>query len=123
MGRFLCLSCTQTKRSFRYSECPVQAKQRLTPSEARAFVAYYRVSTADEANLGWLSTCSERRGQPGKPAMFPIIAEYTEIESGKKKESATRASMAHAKVAKSTLMMSELDRLARMYFISGSWGA
>jgi len=80
------------------------------------FIAYYRAST-------------QRQGQSGlgieaqKYAVkdYDIIAEYTEIESGKNNNRPELArALAHAKEAGATLLIAKLDRLARnVHFITG----
>lgn len=90
------------------------------------YVAYYRVSTArqGESGLGeeaqresvrrFLSSQHAGAGQP--------VAEYREIESGKRSTNRPQllAALAECKRLKATLVIAKLDRLARnVHFISG----
>lgn len=74
------------------------------------FIAYYRVSTDKQgsAGLGMDAQHSAVRkfAQP--------IAEYTEVESGKRKDRPELlAALAHCRATGSTLVIAKLDRLAR----------
>ncbi len=89
---------------------------------AGKFVAYYRVSTDRQGRSG-LGLEAQREavirhlaGQAGT-----LRAEFTEIESGKRKDRPQlAAAIAAAKKSKATLIIAKLDRLARnVYFISG----
>lgn len=81
------------------------------------YVAYYRVSTARQGDSG-LGLEAQRAmvsryiaGQPGEP-----IAEYTEVESGRKREDQRpelAAALEHCRQARATLVIAKLDRLAR----------
>jgi DNA invertase Pin-like site-specific DNA recombinase len=86
------------------------------------FVAYYRVSTDRQGRSG-LGLEAQREavirhlaGQAGT-----LRAEFTEIESGKRKDRPQlAAAVAAAKKSKATLIIAKLDRLARnVYLISG----
>ncbi len=78
-------------------------------------VAYYRVSTAEQGRSGLgleaqrqavLSLCQGRG--------WDVVAEYTEIESGKIAERPELAAAMHrAKVTGATLIVAKLDRLSR----------
>jgi len=86
------------------------------------YVAYYRVSTAQQGVSG-LGLAAQKKAvldylNGGK---WDLIAEHTEIESGKKNnrpELQTALDLCKAEGA--TLVIAKLDRLARnVYFISG----
>ncbi len=78
-------------------------------------IAYYRVSTKRQGASGL-----GLEGQQAAVEAFAkahgarIVASYTEIESGKRKDrpQLTQA-LGHAKLAKATLVVAKLDRLAR----------
>ena len=90
---------------------------------ATKFVAYYRVSTAGQGESG-LGLEAQQMAVTAYLAASPnaeLVAEFTEIESGKKKN---RPELAEAvklcKRHKATLIIAKLDRLARnVHFISG----
>jgi DNA invertase Pin-like site-specific DNA recombinase len=90
------------------------------------YIAYYRVSTErqgasglgldaqKEAVVSYLRGVNAGNGQP--------IAEYTEVESGKRSKNRPQllAAIEHSKRVKATLVIAKLDRLARnVHFISG----
>ncbi|MEI8207079.1 MAG: recombinase family protein [Kiritimatiellales bacterium] len=86
------------------------------------FVAYYRVSTAQQGVSG-LGLDAQKKAvldylNGGK---WELIAERTEIESGKKdNRPELRAALALCKAEGATLVIAKLDRLARnVHFISG----
>ena len=83
------------------------------------FVAYYRVSTDRQGQSG-LGLEAQRAAVQGF-VKGEIIAEYTEVESGRKTDRAQLiAAMAAAKKTKATLVIAKLDRLARnVHFIAG----
>jgi DNA invertase Pin-like site-specific DNA recombinase len=78
-------------------------------------IAYFRVSTAKQGESGLglegQATAVEAYSkQTGKP----IVARYTEVESGKRADRPELArALAHAKRGKATLCVAKLDRLAR----------
>jgi DNA invertase Pin-like site-specific DNA recombinase len=90
------------------------------------FVAYYRVSTAKQgqSGLGLEAQCesvgrflSSRQAGSNQP-----IAEFTEIESGKRSKNRPQllAAIEVCKAKKAVLVVAKLDRLARnVHFISG----
>lgn len=79
----------------------------------RPIIAYYRVSTARQGESG-LGLDAQREAVLRHAGSSPIIAEYTEIESGKRadREQLGKA-IAHAKSVRGTLVIAKLDRLAR----------
>ena len=84
------------------------------------FVAYYRVSTQRQGQSG-LGLEAQQSAVVQYCAGKEIIAEFTEIESGRKTDRPQLlAALALAKKNKATLVIAKLDRLARnVHFISG----
>ena len=84
------------------------------------FVAYYRVST-DRQGLSGLGLDAQRVAVAKHIGAAELVAEFTEIESGRKNDRAQlAAALATAKRTKSTLVIAKLDRLARnVHFVSG----
>lgn len=86
------------------------------------FVAYYRVSTAQQGRSGLGLEAQESAVKSylngGK---WELIGEFTEVESGKRKNRPQlQAALALCKKQKATLVIAKLDRLARnLHFISG----
>ena len=80
------------------------------------YIAYYRVSTQRQGQSG-LGLDAQRAAVSG----YDIVAEYTEIESGKKNNRPQLSlALAHAKEIGATLLIAKLDRLARnVHFITG----
>jgi len=85
-----------------------------------SFVAYYRVSTQRQGQSG-LGLESQQSAVIQYCAGKELIAEFTEIESGRKTDRPQLlAALALAKKNKATLVIAKLDRLARnVHFISG----
>lgn len=84
------------------------------------FVAYFRVSTDRQGRSG-LGLDAQRAAVAKHIGQAELIAEFTEIESGRKNDrEQLAAALATAKRAKATLVIAKLDRLARnVHFISG----
>ena len=84
------------------------------------FVAYYRVSTDRQGQSG-LGLDAQRTAVAQHIGTAELVAEFTEIESGRKNDREQLAqAMAAAKKAKAMLVIAKLDRLARnVHFISG----
>lgn len=80
------------------------------------YIAYYRVSTQRQGQSG-LGLDAQQHAVQG----YDIIAEYTEVESGKRSDRPELArALAHAKEIGATLLIAKLDRLARnVHFITG----
>ena len=80
------------------------------------FIVYYRVSTQRQGQSGL-----GLEAQKHACAHYDIVAEYTEVESGKKANRPELAkALAHAKEVGATLLIAKLDRLARnVHFITG----
>jgi len=80
------------------------------------YVAYYRVSTQRQGHSG-LGLDAQRAAVAG----YDLIAEFTEVESGKKSDRPElAAALALAKETGATLLIAKLDRLARnVHFITG----
>lgn len=84
------------------------------------YITYYRVSTQRQGQSG-LGLEAQRSAVQGFLAGKEIIAEFTEVESGRKNDrpQLTKA-LALAKSRKAILVIAKLDRLARnVHFISG----
>jgi len=78
-------------------------------------VAYYRVSTKRQGQSG-LGLDGQRVAIESfaRQDDAVIVAEYTEVESGRKTNRPSLAkAISHAKLAKATLVVAKLDRLAR----------
>lgn len=93
----------------------VKAKPKDTTKPAKAFVAYYRVST-DKQGASGLGLDAQRlavldfiNGNGDK-----LIAEYTEIESGKRNDRPElQRAISHAKKERAVLTIAKMDRLGR----------
>jgi DNA invertase Pin-like site-specific DNA recombinase len=87
----------------------------MSPAKARRFVAYYRVSTDKQGQSG-LGLDAQRKAVMDylNGGAWELIAEHTEVESGKK---ADRPELAKALEAcrrqKAKLVIAKLDRLSR----------
>jgi DNA invertase Pin-like site-specific DNA recombinase len=78
------------------------------------YVAYYRVSTKQQGASGLGLDAQRAAVRSFTKCENCIIAEYTEIESGKNdKREQLHAAIAHAKEAGATLIIAKLDRLSR----------
>lgn len=84
------------------------------------FIAYYRVSTVRQGSSG-LGLDAQRSAVLAFTNASNIIAEYTEVESGKRNDRPALAkALAHAKAERATLLIAKIDRLARnVHFVSG----
>lgn len=81
----------------------------------KLYVCYYRCSTREQGESG-LGLEAQRAAVLAyvKRNGNKIVAEYTEIESGRNNQRPELArAIAHAKVADATLVVAKLDRLAR----------
>jgi DNA invertase Pin-like site-specific DNA recombinase len=97
------------------------AKPRKSSNEAgNGFVAYYRVSTARQGESGLGLDAQRAAVAKYVHGKNPLLAEFTEIESGKKNDRPQlAAALAASKRFKATLIIAKLDRLARnVAFIS-----
>lgn len=86
-----------------------------------SYVAYYRVSTQRQGESG-LGLEAQKDSVHRMAGPIPIIAEYREVESGKRHTNRPEllAAINHARRAKAVLLIAKLDRLARnVHFISG----
>jgi DNA invertase Pin-like site-specific DNA recombinase len=80
----------------------------------KKYVAYYRVSTKQQGASGLGLDAQRAAVRSFTKCETCIIAEYTEIESGKNdKREQLNAAIAHAKQAGATLVIAKLDRLSR----------
>jgi DNA invertase Pin-like site-specific DNA recombinase len=84
------------------------------------YVAYYRVSTQRQGQSG-LGLEAQRSAVQNFTTGKELIAEFTEVESGRKSDRPQLAqALALAKSKKAILVIAKLDRLARnVHFISG----
>jgi DNA invertase Pin-like site-specific DNA recombinase len=78
-------------------------------------VLYYRVSTSTQGRSGLgLEAQREAVGRFCKTRGCEVLAEYTEVESGKRNDRPELGrAMHHAKVTGATLVIAKLDRLSR----------
>lgn len=90
------------------------------------FVAYYRVSTAQQGQSGLgLEAQRDAVMRYLSAGGWPPLAEFTEVETGKGSNALDRrpqlqAALAFAKKHKAILIIAKLDRLARnVHFVSG----
>ena len=84
-------------------------------------VAYYRVSTKKQGRSGLgLEAQKQMVHQLASAQRATIIAEYVEVETGKKSaRPKLREAIHHARLTNSTLVVAKLDRLARnCYFLN-----
>jgi DNA invertase Pin-like site-specific DNA recombinase len=80
---------------------------------SKHFIAYYRVSTAKQGASG-LGLEAQRHSVAAFMHNGTLLAEYTEIESGKKNiRPQLQAAIDHAKRTNATLVIAKLDRLSR----------
>lgn len=89
------------------------AKKAILPTGVKKYVAYYRVSTKTQGEDG-----GGMKGQIKAVREFvknsPIIAEFIEVESGKKNQrEQLLLAIETAKDADATLIIAKLDRLSR----------
>lgn len=98
----------------------------ITLQAVRQFVAYYRVSTAKQGLSGLgLQAQQEAVSQYLNGERSELLAEFTEVETGKGSNALTKRpelqrAIAYAKKHKATLVIAKLDRLARnVHFIAG----
>jgi DNA invertase Pin-like site-specific DNA recombinase len=83
-----------------------------------SYITYYRVST-DKQGANGLGMEAQRHLT--SPYSREVLAEYVEVESGRKSDRPElQKALAHAKATGSILLIAKLDRLARnVHFISG----
>jgi DNA invertase Pin-like site-specific DNA recombinase len=94
----------------------------MSKNTDRKLVAYFRVSTCQqgESGLGLEAQQASVRGYAERTGCR-IVASYQEVESGRKADRPELAkALEHAKLARATLVIARLDRLARnLHFLSG----
>jgi DNA invertase Pin-like site-specific DNA recombinase len=85
-----------------------------------SYVAYYRVSTDRQGDSG-LGLDAQREAVARYVGEAPIVSEFQEIESGRKKNRpALTAALEACRKHRAVLVIAKLDRLARnVHFISG----
>lgn len=94
----------------------------MNPPEKTVYVAYYRVSTKrQEASGAGLDAQRFDVEQYTQKQDGEIIAEFTEIESGRKKDRPElEKALKLCRAKKAVLIIAKLDRLARnVHFVSG----
>ena len=80
----------------------------------KKYVAYYRVSTQKQGASGLGLEAQQRSVRGYVQGNGQLIAEYTEIESGKKSDRPEfLKAKEHARITKSILVIAKLDRLSR----------
>lgn len=90
----------------------LDANSAVSPVSGLTYVAYYRVSTKTQGDSG-LGLQAQRVAVAGF-VKGPIVAEYTEVESGKNNQRiALRAAIAYAQKQQAVLVIAKLDRLSR----------
>ncbi len=84
------------------------------------FVSYYRVSTAKQGMSG-LGLEAQRAAVLAHVGTAGLLAEFTEIESGRKADRPQlAAALRHCRATGATLVVAKLDRLARdVAFVAG----
>ncbi len=95
--------------------------QTVQRQEMPTYVAYYRVST-DRQGASGLGLDAQREAVKRFIGAAELLAEFTEVESGKRHTNRPQlaAALAECKKRKATLVIAKLDRLARnVHFISG----
>lgn len=86
------------------------------------FVAYYRVSTAEQGASGLgLDAQKDAVRRYLNGGSWDLIAEFTEVESGKRSDRPVLAqAMKRCRLTGATLLIAKLDRLSRnVHFLSG----
>ncbi|UPA25359.1 recombinase family protein [Shinella oryzae] len=88
--------------------------------QPQQYVAYYRVSTQMQGKSG-LGLEAQRAAVEAFAQGHALLAEFTEVESGKRDDRPQLAlALAAAKQANAVLVIAKLDRLSRdVHFISG----
>lgn len=82
-------------------------------NRSRKFVAYYRVSTKRQGLSGW-GLDAQRAAVERYAGNQPIVAEFTEIESGRNCQRPQLAkAIDHCRLTGATLIIGKWDRLAR----------
>jgi len=90
------------------------------PGKLQEFIAYYRVST-DRQGASGLGLDAQRQAIASHVRSGQLVAEFTEIESGRRHTNRPQllAALAECRKRRSVLLIARLDRLARnVAFIS-----
>ncbi|RDC58793.1 hypothetical protein AHMF7616_05227 [Adhaeribacter pallidiroseus] len=87
---------------------------KMVQEEMKRYVAYYRVSTAKQGISGLGLEAQQYAVSAFVKGAAQIVAEYTEVESGKKNNrTQLLLAISEAKKQKATLLIAKLDRLSR----------
>ena len=84
------------------------------PSAARPYVAYFRVSTQQQGRSGLGLEAQHSVVHAFTAGRGPVLAEYTDIESGKRNDRPQlRSAIAYCQQHGAVLLVAKLDRLTR----------
>jgi DNA invertase Pin-like site-specific DNA recombinase len=87
---------------------------RGAPMKSNRFIAYYRVSTQRQGRSGLGLEAQRKAVKDRLCGDTKLVAEYTEIESGRKNDRPRLAeALAACRLHRATLVIAKLDRLAR----------
>lgn len=103
---------TETVVSINYTPCYNAAMTELSPVE---YVAYYRVSTDRQGASGLGLEAQREAVRRFIAGRGQLIADYTEIESGRRHKNRPQllAALAQCRQRRAVLLIARLDRLAR----------
>lgn len=89
-------------------------RKQTPPGASAGFVAYYRVSTSKQGESGLGLDAQRTAVQNYVSSRGPILASFTEVETGKKADRPQlAAALAASRKLGATLVIAKLDRLAR----------